>query len=157
MEKEETTRKNQKDEMQKEETKPNAKLQKALDNLAVTSLKYSSVMNNAIHKDMQQPFLTYTLYNKNQTRDIIKVNKFKNTSDGGIVWSKKGNLLSEMNKEYLFVEDSNLSFCLFQNDLKKWDNIKNKYINLYITEKLEFFDFSFENRNESEGGNVNEN
>ena len=49
----------------------------------------------------------------------------------------------------IFGSNINLSFCLFQNDLKKWDKIKSKYINSYIEEKLECFDFSFESQKQS--------
>lgn len=109
-----------------------------------------------IAKNQRIDDLTYTLYNKNQISENIKIRKFEYTN-GGIVYTKMENVLTNRGNAYLFGEDSNLSNCLFQNDLKKWESIKEKYINAYIEEKLEFFDFSFENRNESEGGNVNEN
>ena len=109
-----------------------------------------------IVKNQRIDDLSYTLYNKNQISENIKIRKFEYTN-GGIVYTKMENVLTNRENAYLFGEDSNLSNCLFQNDLKKWESIKEKYINAYIEEKLEFFDFSFENRNESEGGNVNEN
>lgn len=39
----------------------------------------------------------------------------------------------------------NVSNCLFYDDIKKWDKIKNKPLVKYIQEKLEFFDFEWEN------------
>jgi len=43
-------------------------------------------------------------------------------------------------------ENVNISNCLFYDDIKKWDKIKNKPLVKYIQEKLEFFDFEWENK-----------
>ena len=40
----------------------------------------------------------------------------------------------------------NVSNCLFCDDINKWDEIKEKTLSEYIQEKLEFFDFGFENK-----------
>ena len=95
--------------------------------------------------------LEYRLFNWIDNNPRIKISKFERT-DGGIVYSKIENHISQQKHAYSFHTNSNLSFCLFQNDLKKWDKIKSKYINSYIEEKLECFDFSFESQKQS--GNV---
>lgn len=47
----------------------------------------------------------------------------------------------------IIVSDTlNVSNCLFYDDIKKWDSIKDKPLVKYIQEKLEFFDFEWENK-----------
>lgn len=104
----------------------------------------------ALNKKMGD--LEYRIYNRTETGTSIKIGSFENTS-GGIVHAKPESSFSDRRYAYLLETNSNLSYCLFQNDLKKWEDIKNKYINSYIEEKLEFFDFSFENKEENKGDN----
>lgn len=69
-----------------------------------------------------------------------------NLRDDGELFAQMG----ELSGHYFIVNDTiNISNCLFYDDLDRFNNIQDKTLAEYIQEKLEFFDFSLENREQN--------
>lgn len=138
--------------------------------LLILKYKYSEVFNRIfVNKDKNiasnELFSNYTRKNnffKSETISYIinndkineKVFEVKNegVSANGKITENNYNNVEVYKKEYfattLIKNNStlNVSNCLFCDDINKWDEIKEKTLSEYIQEKLEFFDFGFENK-----------
>lgn len=92
-----------------------------------------------------------TIMDKDRIENIVfsVQNKRENVSRKKIYTNERGigYVIDTFTHGNIKVSDTlNVSNCLFYDDIKKWDNIKNKSLVKYIQEKLEFFDFEWDNK-----------
>lgn len=88
----------------------------------------TDIIENNVIKEME-----FYIHNSNIGSVVTKIYMVK---DGYIEYVKNRGKHS-----YMYDSDISLSDILFEDDLKKWENIKDKTVLNYIQENLEFFDF----------------
>lgn len=87
--------------------------------------------------------MTFSIQNKG-----IQVHNKVIHFNGEVLTYDKGYTKDYLSKGLIQVSDAtNISNCLFYDDIKKWDKIERKVLVKYIQEKLEFFDFECETKN----------